>query len=806
MENLLQDLRYGVRMLLKRPLFTAITVFTLALGIGANSAIFSVVNAVLLRPFPFLEPDRLVYIEGLDLRTNTKGGALSPPDFLDFREQSRSFERLAAYQPASVTLTGDGSESERITGARVTANFLETLGVTPIAGGRSYLPEEEQGVTPSVVILSNGLWQRRFGSDPNIVGKNLSLNGQSLTVIGITPPEFQYPKDAEIWIPLPFKAGAMTARRTHNLIGIGRLKPGVTLNQAQTEMNSISRQLEQQYPDTNTNTGAALTLLPERIIGEMRQTLFILAAAVGLILLIVCANVANLALARGTSRYREISIRASLGATRARVVRQLLTESVLMSLIGGALGLLLAIWGVRLLLLLSPDNLPRVKEVTTDWRVMGFTLLISLLTGVLFGLIPALASSKTNLTESLKEGSRGGGGGAGSKRLRALLVVSEVALSLILLISAGLLIRSFMRLSQVDLGFKPTNILTMQLSLTRARYPDDKQRAAFYNQLLQRIASLPGVQAAATISELPLSGQENDTFFSIQGMPTVAFGSIENNANIRTVSPDYFKALSIPVVKGRSFSERDTLDSPKVIIISESFVRKYFPSEDPLGKQLTIDFGTPWTGEIVGVVGSVRHSNLVQEPYPDMYATQGQNPQFGVNLVVRAASAPSQLTAAIRNEIHSLDKEVPVFNVKTMEQRVSEAAAQPRFRTLLLGIFAALALILASIGIYGVISYSVTQRTHEIGLRVALGAQRSDVFKLIIGQGMKLVLVGVGIGLVGAFVLTRVMSSFLFGISATDPLTFGGITLLLLGVAFLACYLPARRATRVDPMIALRYE
>lgn len=805
MGDLIQDVRYGIRMLLKRPVFTIITVLTLALGIGANSAIFSVVNAVLLRPFPFQEPDRLAYIEGMDLRDGSKGGALSPPDFLDFREQSRSFERLAAFQPASLTLTGEGSESERITAARVTSNYFETLGVAPIAGGRSFLPEEEQGVSPSVVIISHGLWQRRFGSDPKIVGKSLLLNGQSLNVVGVTPAEFQYPKDTDLWVPLSFKADAMSARRFHSLTGIGRLKPGVTLNQAQSEMLTIAHQLEQQYPDTNKNNAAALTLLPDRIIGEMRRTLLILASAVGLVLLIACANVANLSLARGASRYREISIRASLGASRSRIVRQLLTESVVLALIGGALGLLLAVWGVGILISLSPANLPRLSEVTTDWRVLGFTLLISLLTGVLFGLIPALASSKTNLTEALKDGSRGGTSSS-SQRLRSLLVISEVALSLVLLIAAGLFIRSFLRLSQVDLGIKPTNVLTMQLSLTRAKYPDAKQRADFFNQLIQRLESLPGAQAAGTISELPLSGQENDTFFNIEGAPSVSFGSLENNANIRTVSPDYFSALGIPVVKGRPFSERDTLDSPKAIIVSEAFVRKYFPGEDPLGKRLTIDFGAPWTGEIVGVVGNVRHSNPAQGPYPEMYVNQGQNPPFGVNLVVRAAGGPSQLTAAIRNEIHSLDKDLPVYNVKTMEQHVTDATAQPRFRTLLLGIFAALALVLASIGIYGVISYSVTQRTHEIGLRVALGAQRGDVFKLVVGQAMRLALIGVGIGLIGAFVLTRLMSSFLFGISATDPLTFSGITLLLIAVAFLACYLPARRATKVDPMIALRYE
>ncbi len=806
MGTLGQDLRYAVRMLVKRPGFTAVAVLTLALGIGANTAIFSVVNTVLLRPLPFTEPDRLVYAQGADLRDGSHGGSISAPDFLDYREQTHVFERLSTFMPFSFTVTGDGSASERISGALVSHGFFETLGIMPLAGGRTFLAEEEQSGRNAVAVLSYGLWQRRYGADPKIVGKTVALNGRAVTVVGVMPAGFEYPREAQLWSPIPFKSPETSMRRAHFLRGVGRLKPGVTLSQAQADVNAVARQLEQQYPESNTNFSMGLTPLPEWTVGEMRPTLLILLAAVGFVLLIACANVANLSLARGATRSREVAIRSALGASRGRVVRQLLTESVVMALLGGAFGLLLAMWGVDLLVSLSPENLPRVKEVTTDWRVLGFTLLVSVLTGILFGLFPALATSKTNLTETLKEGGRTGSG-AGRQRLRGLLVVAEVALSLILLVEAGLLVKSFLRLSNVDVGFKPTNVLSMQLTLPQTGYTDPPRRSAFYEQLVGRIESLPGVQAAGAVSELPLSGQENDTFFNIEGKPAAAFGSTENDANIRGISPAYFQALGVPLLKGRFFDRRDGLEAPKVAIVNESFVKRYLPGEDPLGKYLIIDFGEPFKAEIVGVVGGIRHSSLAQpEPSAEMYVNVIQAPSYRTNLVVRAAGDPVQLTAAIRSEVQSLDKDLPVYNVKTMEQHISESAAQPRFRTLLLGLFAGVALVLASIGIYGVISYSVTQRTHEIGLRVALGAQRRDVLRLVVWQGMRMALVGICLGIIGAFVVTRVMSSFLFGVSATDPLTFAGVALLLAGVSFLACYVPARRAAKVDPMVALRYE
>ncbi|MGB7921790.1 MAG: ABC transporter permease, partial [Pyrinomonadaceae bacterium] len=520
-----------------------------------------------------------------------------------------------------------------------------------------------------------------------------------------------------------------------------------------------------------------------------------------------CANVANLSLARGATRGKEIAIRVALGASRARVVRQLLTESVLLAVMGGVLGLLLAVWGVDMLVSLSPEDLPRVKEVSIDPRVLSFTLLISVLTGIVFGLAPALSAiSRGDLNETLKEGGRNTGAATGHNRMRSLLVVAEVALSLVLLVGAGLLIKSFLRLSQVETGFNATSVMTMRLGLQQAKYADATKRAAFYQQLLERARSLPGVEAAGVISELPLSGQNNDTYFQIEGRPPAAPGSDDRLANIRTASPDYFRAMGIPLVKGRFFTDGDRDGAPRATIISESFARYFFPNEDPLGQRLTIDIGEPFNAEIVGVVGNIRHSSLDTEPWREMYTNIAQTPRGSVNLVLRTKSDPAMVTSAVKSEVQALDRDLPIYSPKTMEQRVSESAAAPRFRTLLLALFAALALVLAAVGIYGVISYTVTQRTHEIGIRMALGAGRRDILRLVVGRGIILTLIGVAIGLLGAFLLTRVMATLLFGVSATDPLTYAVVSLLLIAVALLACYVPARKAMKVDPMIALRYE
>jgi putative ABC transport system permease protein len=793
-------------MLVKTPGFTLVAILALALGIGANTAIFSVVNGVLLRPLPFKDPDRLVWAQGADLTTGETGGKISPPDFLDYREQNRVFEHFAAVQYISFTLTGDAAEPERVTGARVSADFFETLGIMPVKG-RAFLAEEEREGSNRVAVISHGLWQRRFGADPNLVGKTVDLSGQSIVVVGIMPAGFQFPSEVEVWSPIPFGGKETSMRRTHFLDAVGRLKPGVKIADAQADITSVARRLEQQYPETNTNYGMGLTLLPEQIVGEMRRTLFVLLAAVGFVLLIACANVANLSLARGASRGKEIAIRVAMGASRSRVVRQLLTESILLAALGGVLGLLLAVWGVDMLVALSPEDLPRVKEVTIDPRVLSFSLLISILTGVLFGLAPALSFSRGgDLNETLKEGGRASGAATGHNRMRSLLVVAEVALSLMLLVGAGLLIKSFLKLSKVETGFDARSVMTMRISLPQTKYTEPQRRAAFYEQLLERTRALPGVEAAGVISELPLSGQNNDTYFTIEGKPPAAPGSEDRLANFRTASPDYFRAMGIPLIRGRFFNDGDREGAPHAVIISETFARRFFPDEDALGKRLTIDLGEPWTGEIVGVVGNIRHFSLATEPFREMYMNIAQTPRGSVNLVVRTRSDPAALTAAIKQEVQGLDRDLPIYNPKTMEQRVSESAAAPRFRTLLLALFAALALVLAAVGIYGVISYSVTQRTHEIGIRMALGAGRRDILKLVLGHGVVLTLIGVAIGLVGAFMLTRIMATFLFGVSATDPLTYTLVSLLLLAVALVACYVPARRAMRVDPMVALRYE
>ena len=803
MGTLWQDIRYGVRVLLRRPGFTVVAVIALALGIGANTAIFSVLNAVLLKPLPFAQPERLVYAEGMSLQSGEKGGSISPPDFRDIRAQNRSFTQFAAMQSASYAITGEG-EPERATGVRVTANFFDTLGVAPMLG-RAFLPEEEQQGRNSVAVLSYGLWQRRFGGDASVVGKTITLSGQPFTVVGVAPQSFQYPRTAQLWTALALESKDMSVRRFHFLSGIGRLKDGVTIQQAQDEITNITRQLERQYPDSNADYGMGLTLLPERTVGEMRSSLLMLSVAVGLVLLVACANVANLSLARGATRAKEIAVRAALGAGRWRIVRQLLTESVLLALVGGALGLLIAVWGVDVLVSLSPDTLPRLKDSAVDLRALGFTLAVSLVTGVLFGLAPALTVSRADLQEALKEGGRGAGEGGG-RRLRGALVVAEVALALVLSVGAGLLVKSFVRLTHVETGFNPTHVLTMQLSLTRAKYPQPEQRAEFFRQLFERIQALPGVESVGTVSELPLSGQENDTNFTVEGKTPAAAGSGENNANSRTVSADYFRALGIPLLKGRYFNAQDQKGAPNAVIISDSFARRVFGSEDPIGKRITIDFGDPWPGEIVGVVGSIRHSGLADQPYREMYVPMTQAPPLGVNLVVRAAGDPVQLTAAIKQQVQTLDRDLPLYNVKSMAQRVTEAAAQPRFRTLLLGLFAALAVILAAVGIYGVMAYSVTQRTHEIGVRMALGAQTRDIVRLIVRQGMVLGLAGLVIGLVAAFALTRLLDKLLYGVTTHDLAVFVGTPLVLALVALLACYIPARRATKVDPMIALRYE
>ncbi|HEV3471346.1 MAG TPA: ABC transporter permease [Pyrinomonadaceae bacterium] len=802
-----QDLRYGVRTLLKNPGFTAVAVVALALGIGANTAIFSVVNAVLLRPLPYRDPDRLVMV----WEDNTKGGyprnTPAAANFLDWREQSRVFEGMAAIANQSFALTGAG-EPERIDGRRVSASLFPLLGVEPLLG-RVFLPEEDQPGAGRAVILSHGLWQRRFGSDPNITGKALTLNGESHTVVGVMPAHFRFPaREDELWVPIAFTNEQAANRGTHYLQVVARLRPGVTVEQAQAEMSAIAARLQEQYPSQNTGVGAAVVPLHEQLVGDIRPALLILLGAVGFVLLVACANVANLLLARAAARHKEIAVRVALGASRMRLIRQFLTESLLLAAVGGLAGLLLSLWGVNLLRAFIPESISQVGAVSIDAKVLGFTLLVSLLTGLIFGLAPATQASNFNLNETLKEGGRDSSAGSRGNRIRAVLVVAEVAVSLVLLIGAGLLINSFLRLRSVDPGFRADNLLTMRIVLPELKYPDQARRAAFYAEALRRIEALPGVESAAVTNWIPLVRQGDSNSFTVEGQPDPGPGRSPSVAT-RVVSPRYFDTMGIQLLRGRQFGEQDRADSPPVVIVSEAMARRSWPGADPVGKRMKMggyNSDAPWM-EVVGVVKDVRQFELTAEPRPQIYLHYEQPAFFRPsNLVVRTGADPLGLAATVRKTVWEIDKDQPVSNISTMEDVLSESISRQRFSMLLLGIFAGVALVLAAVGIYGVMSYSVAQRTHEIGIRMALGAQAADVLKLTVGQGLRLVLVGVAIGLAAAFALTRLMESLLYGVSATDPATLVTISLVLITVALLASYVPARRATKVDPLTALRYE
>lgn len=801
METLLRDVRYGMRSLFKRPGFTAVALIALALGIGANTAIFSLVNAVLLQPLPFNEPDRLVWMWG-NIRNGGNRASVSPLDFVDYRNQNTTFQNFAAAIsiPLPVNLTG-GGEPERLTGASVTGDYFQALGVQP-AIGRMFQLENEKTGQDQVTVLSYALWQKRFGGDPGVVNKTITLDGKSFAVLGVMPKNFSFPGVTELWVPMNFDSRpGMKQRKAHFLRPIGRLKPGVSMAQAQADTDNIARRLEEQYPDTNTGWNLRLVSLRDQLIGNTKPTLFILFGAVGFVLLIACANVANLLLVRAATREREIALRTALGAGRWRIVRQMMTESVLLALVGGTLGALLAIWGVELLVILSGDSIPATAQVRIDANVLGFTLLISLVTGVLFGLAPALRTMKLNLSESLKEGGRSGSEGPQRNRTRSVLVVLESAVAVVLLVGAGLLVRSLLRLQNTDPGFDARNVLTMRVDLPEQKYGEDEQTANFYQQLEARVGSLPGVETVGMISELPMSGQPNDMPYTVEGRPPSSPDDGFDH-DFRRININYFKAMRIPLLRGRNFTEQEVRQGAKVLIVSDLLVQEVFPNEDPIGKRLVMAMGnTPF--EIIGVVGDLRHRALEIEPAPIMYMPRWDQ---WMNLVIRTQNNPASFAAAVRRKIHEIDRDQPVAAVKTMEDWLATSTSGPRYRTTLIGLFALLALVLASTGIYGVMSYSVTQRTHEIGVRMALGARQFDVLKLVVGQGMLLVVMGVGLGLVGAFALTRVMSSLLFGVTARDPLTFAVVSIVLALVALIACYIPAYRASKVDPLVALRYE
>jgi putative ABC transport system permease protein len=803
MDTLLKDIRYGIRMLLKKPGFTVVAVITLALGIGANTAIFSVVNAVLLRPLPYKEPDRLMVIRETKLPQFPEF-SVSPGNFLDWKAQNTVFERMGAMNSTSFNLIGTG-DPERLRGMFVSDGFFALFGATPQLG-RDFLPEEDKPGSNFVVMLSNGLWQRRFGGDPKIVNQAINLNGQSYTVIGVMPASFRYGgRDLDLWTPIAFTAQQAQNHGGHYLQVVGRLKPDVTVEQARTEMVTIAGRLAAQYPDVNTGWSVKLAPMLEFAVRDIKPALLVLLGAVAFVLLIACANVANLLLARAAGRQKEIAIRTAMGAGRWRIVRQLLTESVLLSLTGGFVGLVLAKWGMDLLLKLAPQNLPRMGDVGLDGRALAFTAAITLLTGVIFGLVPALQASKPNLNEVMKDAGRGSTEGGRRQFIRSTLVVLEVASALVLLVGAGLMIKSFWRLQKVDPGFNPNNGLTASIALPRRKYPEADQQAAFYKQLIENVSTLPGVQAVGASNVIPLGDNDYVLGFVIEGRPALPAGASQST-NYFAVSAGYFNAMGIPLLRGRVFTEQDTKNTTRVAVINETMAKKFFPGEDPLGKRIHVTNGPTTFREIVGIVGDVKQYGLDQETTLQTYEPYTQEPFTFMSLVVRTAGDPTSLSASIRREVLNLDKEQPVSTITTLDRLVSTSIAQQKFSMLLLGVFAAVAMVLAGVGIYGVLSYAVTQRTHEIGIRMALGAGRRDVLRLVVGHGMMLTLIGVAMGLVAAFLLTRLMATLLFGVSATDPLTFSAIALLLITIALLACWIPAQRATRVDPMIALRYE
>jgi putative ABC transport system permease protein len=803
-------------MLLKKPGFTLIAVLTLALGIGANTAIFSVINAVLLRPLPYAEPGRLVALWETNAQRPMSRDSISYPNFFDWRAQSKSFDRMASYYTNDMALTGVATPVN-LRSAVVSPDLLATLGVKPQLGRWFVAEEEKPGIRAA--IINHGLWQRQFGGDPNVVGRAVTLNGKQFNVVGVMPAGFQFPIEAdpvEVWVTSsidgekaePKEPAQNEQRGAHFLQAVGRLKSGVTLEQAQAEMSLIGANLEKQYPDSNTRHGVKLISYHNDLVHDYSEALWLILGAVGCVLLIACANVANLLLARATARYKEIAVRAALGAGRWRVIRQLLTESLLLSLVGGLLGLLLAWWGTAALVKLIPEDVPRLAEIDIDRWVFGFMLLISVVTGVVFGLAPALHATKIELAEAMKDGVRGAGAGGGRGRLRGALVVAEIAIALVVLIGAGLLLQSFRRLQQVDLGFDTHNILTAAVELPDARYPRPEQAAAFYRTLLERVKTLPGVEAASAVVPQPLSGDTFVISFDIEGR-NIPKGE-RPSSHFRSISLDYFNVMKIPLLAGRAFAERDDAQAPGVLIINESFAKRHFPNENPVGKHVKPGLaleGEPVWREIVGVVKDVKHRQSLSRDYePEYYLPHAQMPINSMNLIVRATNDPRSLARSIQQEVHALDRDIPVYRIKTLEQYLGVAVAQPKFNALLLSLFAGLALLLTAIGLYGVMSYSVIQRAQEIGIRIALGAQTGDVLKMVLRQGLKLTALGLLIGLAAAYALTRYMQSLLFGVKATDPLTFAAIALLLIAVALLACLVPARRATKVDPLEALRTE
>jgi putative ABC transport system permease protein len=811
LEQLTQDLRYGARMLIKNPGFTAIAVLTLALGIGANTAIFSVVNELLLRPLPFADAGRLVMLwevtpEGRHQNTTSRA------NFRAWREQSTAFDGMAAFSDQRLNLTGDG-EPEEVAVQLATPELFQVLGVEPLLGRT--LNEDDGRLRSAGVVLGYGIWQRRFGGDPQIVGKPITLNGMPFTVVGVMPDGFQWHirsrsgtgKPAEMWavLVMPAEGSGLHGRF---LSVAGRLKPGVSREQAEAEIKAIESRIGHDEPQYSRGYGAEIIPLREQFVGNVRSALLILLGAVGFVLLIACANVANLMLARAATRQKEIALRTALGASRRRVVRQLLTESLLLALLGSLLGLGLAWWGIQALVAISPRDLVNLRGVGINLTVLAWTLGISVVTGVVFGLAPALEATRLNLNDALKEGGKGAGGqGARSSRLRSALVIAEVALALVLLVSAGLLVKSFARLRNIDTGFTTENVLTMVVRLAGAKYKEDPQVVGFFRQATERIGALPGVRSVGIVNYLPLyGGLGSATGFTIEGRPAPPPGE-EPTTNVRVSDAGYFSAIGIPLLRGRNFTQGEDSEAKHVVIISESLARQYFAGEDPLGKHISVEmFDKPTPTEVIGVVGDVRYDSLTDQAEPTVYFPHPELTYEFMTLVVRTAGDPAAITPAVRDKLREIDPNQPVSDVRTMEQVMADTVGRARFNTLLLGLFAGLATLLAAVGIFGVMNYTVTLRAREIGIKMALGAAPGLILRSVLRQGLLLTLIGIGIGLAGALVLTRVMASLLFGVEATDPATFAAIVLLLAVVSLIACYIPAQRATKVDPMVALRYE
>jgi putative ABC transport system permease protein len=808
MDSLIKDIRYVIRSLLKQRGFTAIAVITLALGIGANTTIFSTVDALILRPFSFPNQNRLVVVWEQNLEIGNVRGAVAPGNFTDWRQQNQVCEQLIAIDQRYFDIS-DGARLERFPGYGVTQGFFDALGVKA-ARGRTFLPEESEPGHDQVIVLKHSFWQAHFNGDPNIVGKTILLNQKVFTVVGVMPPDFNYPYNGgDLWAPLAFNKEEQSNRGNHYLRIMGLLKPGVTVPQAQADFRAIAKRAQQEFPATNSGRDAYVMTLTDDAVRGAREGVSIIMGAVVFVLLIACANVANLLLVRAVSRQRETAVRLALGAGRWRLMRQALTESVLLSLLGGALGLLISVWAIAGLAHGIPEGfskfIPGWTHLGVNFAVLAFTFLASLLAGALAGLAPVWHSTRTNLNEALKAGGRSESG-KGGNRLRGALVVSEVALSLMLLIGAGLMVRSFVERMRADLGIRPENVLALEVSLPRDKYQDKNKSVEFYRQLLQRVESLPGVVKAGAVNIVPISGNGNNNGpFQIVGRPPFPKGQ-EPYVEFRVATPGYFGAIGTALRQGRMFTDKDDANATRVVLINEMFAGKFFPGQQPIGQRLDLGGGEKETPEIIGVVADVKNDDIDEQADASVYLPHAQNVWRTMNLVIHATHDPTGLAVAVRSEVHALDPNLPVYNVKTVTQMIDERVSPKRLMTYIFGVFALIALLLAAVGIYGVMSYAVTQRTQEIGIRMALGAQIVDVLKLVVRNGMKLAVIGVVIGLPGAFALTRLLANFLFRVTPTDAVTFAAVAICLIVVALFACYVPARRATKVDPLAALRYE